>query len=397
MKYNKTVQTSRRVLCFILAFVFMFTFLCGCGKDEKNDPQKTTVAGKQGSEDSNAEESTGEESQSKADDTTAEGTSSGTKGSTQGGTSGGGSGGGKTHTTRKSTQTYTTRASQTQATQAPKSNTYYPPQVKTNYASGTLVASSSYAKLDYSNTHDGYIMCMYFAPYVYAVIMVKGPNGSQVNYSVSTQNYYFSIPLTAGSGTYSITIAGNTDGSTQYSVILSQQISVSLSYSAVAYTRPNINVDYSSGTSAVNYAAQLTRGCDTDLAKIQAIYNYVCNNFRYDYSKASRLGSDNTGRYHPNLNSTWSSGSGICYDLAAITIAMLRTQGLTAKMEVGTTNYVNGLHAWVSVYTAEKGTINGGITFYGSWKRIDPTAAITGQSGVAYDWGARSFSVTKTY
>lgn len=76
---------------------------------------------------------------------------------------------------------------------------------------------------------------------------------------------------------------------------------------------------------------------------------------------------------------------------------MLRTQGLTAKMEVGTTNYVNGLHAWVSVYTNEKGTINGGITFYGGWKRIDPTAAITGQSGVAYDWGSKAFSVTKTY
>ena len=62
---------------------------------------------------------------------------------------------------------------------------------------------------------------------------------------------------------------------------------------------------------------------------------------------------------------------------------MLRTQGLTAKMEVGTPNYVNGLHAWVSVY--------------GGWKRIDPTAAITGQSGVAYDWGSKAFSVTKTY
>lgn len=392
MNCNKTVQVSRRVLCFILTFIFMFTFLCGCKKDGKENSGKATTTEKQTTEEA-ASGKTDDELTSENKDGTTTTASSKSEGSSNSG------GGGKTHTAHRSTQAVAARAPQTQAatTQAPKSNTYYPPQVKTNHASGTLVASNSAAKLDYSNTRDGYIMCMYFAPYVYAVIMVKGPNGSQVNYSVSTQNYYSAIPLTAGNGTYTITIAGNTDGSTQYSVLLSQQISVSLSYSTVAYTRPNINVDYSSGTSAVNYAAQLTRGCDTDLAKIQAIYNYVCKNFSYDYGKAGRLGSDNTGRYHPNLNTTWSSGSGICYDLAAITIAMLRTQGLTAKMEVGTTNYVNGLHAWVSVYTSERGTINGGIKFYGGWKRIDPTAAITGQSGVAYDWGSKAFSVTKTY
>ncbi len=386
MDCNKTVQKLRGVLCFIMAFIFMFTFLCGCVDDEKDDSQNSSASGENtSSEAAKTDESKVETSASEAGETKGEASGNAT------------SGGGKAHTTYKGTRAPATKAPQTQATQPPKSNTYYPPQVKTNHASGTLVAANAAAKLDYSNTHDGYIMCMYFAPYVYAVVMVKGPNGSQVNYSVSTQNYYFAIPLTAGSGTYSITIAGNTDGSTQYSVLLSQQISVSLSFSTVAYTRPNINVDYSSGTSAVNYAAQLTRGCDSDLEKIQAIYNYVCKNFSYDYGKASRLGSDNTGRYHPNLNSTWSSGTGICYDLAAVTIAMLRTQGLTAKMEVGTTNYVNGLHAWVSVYTSEKGTINGGITFYGGWKRIDPTAAITGQSGVAYDWGSKAFSVTKTY
>lgn len=69
------------------------------------------------------------------------------------------------------------------------------------------------------------------------------------------------------------------------------------------------------------------------------------------------------------------SQKGICYDYAALMTAMLRSQGIPTRMEVG---YVSGgvYHARISTYIAEVGWINGVIRFDGvNWTLMDPTFA----------------------
>ena len=62
----------------------------------------------------------------------------------------------------------------------------------------------------------------------------------------------------------------------------------------------------------------------------------------------------------------------ICFDYASLTAAMLRSQGIPARLEIGYAGSV--YHAWISVYTEETGWIDRLIEFTGdAWTRMDPT------------------------
>ena len=66
--------------------------------------------------------------------------------------------------------------------------------------------------------------------------------------------------------------------------------------------------------------------------------------------------------------------TGICFDYASVMSAMLRIQGIPTKLAVGYAGDV--YHAWISVYVADKGWVDGVIRFDGeSWTMMDPTTA----------------------
>ena len=71
---------------------------------------------------------------------------------------------------------------------------------------------------------------------------------------------------------------------------------------------------------------------------------------------------------------TLSTGKGICFDYAALMTAMLRSQGIPTKLEIGYSGEV--YHAWISTYIDEIGWVDNVIQFDGkSWSLIDPTLA----------------------
>ena len=234
-------------------------------------------------------------------------------------------------------------------------------------------------------------MIKYSGPYSQIRVQVAGPNGVTQTYPIFSRNYE-AIPLTGGSGTYNIMVLGN-NGGTSYFRVASDSIQVSLSSSIAPYVRPNLFVNYNSSTSCVQYAATLTRGCNNDIAKVEAIYEYVVSSFKYDNAKASSVAA---AAYVPNLNSVWSAKKGICLDYAAVMTAMLRTQGIPTKLEAGQATGA-GYHAWISVYINGSGWINNIIYFNGnSWKLMDPTFASTG--GANYDWAKKvGHAVQYTY
>lgn len=393
MREKPTKTYFGRILAFMLAISMMVCTLHGCDGDSDNDDvvQKTTESTSDTGESlSSEEESSSDESEQSSGEDESKTTTKKTTGS---------------KTTTKKPPSKTTKKTSSKTTKAPtkatttkptttKSNTYYAPRVYSNSAPGTLVFSDDTGTtIDYSNTASGYIMFMYSGAYSNIRVQVTGPNGVTQTYPVFTRGTYEALPLTGGSGTYKIMLAGNNDGSTSYVVVTQTSINASLSYSTVAYSRPNIICNYNASTSCVQYAAQLTRGCDTDIAKIEAIYKYVVNNFRYDHGKASSVTSS---AYIPNLNSTWSTKSGICYDYAATMAAMLRTQGIPTKVIAG---WVSGstYHAWISAYVEGVGWIDNIIYFNGNtWKLMDPTFASTG--GIGTDWSTKySYAVRYTY
>ena len=103
---------------------------------------------------------------------------------------------------------------------------------------------------------------------------------------------------------------------------------------------------------------------------IENIYHYVTSEITYDEKKAASV----TYGYLPVIDETLKSGKGICFDYASVMSAMLRTQGIPTKLEVGYSG--EAYHAWISAYVSETGWVDDIIEFDGkSWTLMDPTLA----------------------
>ena len=287
-----------------------------------------------------------------------------------------------------------TTASQTTTTTKPKSDKYYPPRVLTNSAPGDKTYEfDDGSMLDYSNTKNGYVMVKYGGSRSNVRVQVVTPKSSKPTYIIKGKSWV-AIPLGDGNGKYSIQLLSN-DGGNSYYVDGKTEISVSLSSSTAPFLRPNVFCNYSTGSGCVKKAAELTRGCEKDVEKVEAIYNYVVKNFSYDKAKASKVAN---AAYVPDLGSVWSSKKGICFDYASTMAAMLRTQGIPTKVVVGNASYSgkSSYHAWISVYIKNSGWVNGIIEFDGNkWKLMDPTFASTG--GNNYDWDGKASHSAQYY
>lgn len=241
-------------------------------------------------------------------------------------------------------------------------------------ASGTSVQQSGKVVLDYSNTADGYIMIKYLGANQKVKTQITGPSGVTYTYNQSLSGDYDVYVLSDGSGTYKIAVFENISG-TSYSTVFSCSITVSLKDEFVPFLRSNKYVNYSSATKVVAKAAELCKDQNTTNSKIKAVYEFVVNNYTYDYDLARNVKSG----YIPDLDKDYDSKKGICFDYAATMTAMLRSQGVPTKMVFGYTGSI--YHAWINTYSTESGWITGSIYFDGKdWKLMDPTFASTGKS-----------------
>jgi len=244
-------------------------------------------------------------------------------------------------------------------------------------ASGTQVKKNEYSIIDYSNISDGYIMVKYMESTVKKIkAQVTGPSGVVYTYNVTPKKYEV-FPLSDGNGTYKTTIYQNISQSS-YSAVLSQSFTVKLIDEFAPFLVPNQYVNYKENSEVVKKAASITKGIAKPLVKVKKIYHYVVNNFTYDKKKAKVVKSG----YLPDLDSVLKGKKGICFDYAAVMTAMLRSQEIPAKLVVGHSG--NAYHAWINVYTDDRGWIDGIIYFDGkAWKLMDPTYASSGKSSKA--------------
>ena len=103
---------------------------------------------------------------------------------------------------------------------------------------------------------------------------------------------------------------------------------------------------------------------------VSNIYHYIIQNISYDTNKAETV----TYGYTPDIDDTLATGKGICFDYAALMTAMLRTQHIPTRLEVGYSG--EAYHAWISTYIKDIGWIDNIIEFDGNeWKLMDPTLA----------------------
>ena len=202
-------------------------------------------------------------------------------------------------------------------------------------------------------------------------------DGSTYYYDLPSDGSTVTYPLQTGNGSYTITVYENVSGSS-YASLLSTTASVSLNSSLDPFLLPSQQVNYSSGSQAAAIARQLVSGKTNNYERISAVLSYVAQHLSYDYSLAKTVQSG----YVPNIDAVLAKGSGICYDYAAVSAAMLRSLGYPTKLEMGYVQNGTVYHAWNEVYISGSGWLKVmSVTLNTSnWSRVDVTFISTSDS-----------------
>ena len=248
----------------------------------------------------------------------------------------------------------------------PRDNT---PKVLTPVASGDNVLGNDTIIVDASHTEAGYIMVRYLGSNDKVKLRITGPNEAEYIYLLSGSGEYETFPFSCGSGSYQVQILEHADQD-MYAVAYSTDLSVSIQDEFSPFLYPNQYVNFTETSLTVSKGSELAENSYSDLEVIEHIYHYVTEEISYDQEKAENVSYG----YLPVVDETLQSKKGICFDYAALMSAMLRSQGIPTKLEVGYSG--EAYHAWISTYIKEAGWVDNIIQFDGkSWTLMDPTLA----------------------
>lgn len=248
---------------------------------------------------------------------------------------------------------------------------YVPGQthILTPKADGSSTCGCDFFTLDFSHAEQGYFIGQLSGQDKKINIQVTGPDGVIYNYFLESPETSAVFPFTAGSGNY-LVLTFERIRNDQYAALFSHSLTVNLDNEFLPFLYPNQYVNFSKDCQAAALAAELTADAATDLDALQVLYEYVIQNISYDDQKAATVQNG----YLPDIDQTLQSRTGICFDYAALTTAMLRMLSIPARLEIGYSSDVR--HAWIDVYIESIGWIENAIEFNGNeWKLMDPTFA----------------------
>lgn len=241
-------------------------------------------------------------------------------------------------------------------------------------ATGSKVEKNDQMIIDYSNAEKGYVMVQYLEETEAKLkTQVKCPGDITYTYTIKPGEWA-SFPLSEGDGNYKVTVFRNITGNS-YATIGSVSVDVVLTDPMLPFLTANQYVNYTEETKCVREAAKLCEGKESELEKVNAIYEWTIKKFSYNIMKAQTVESG----YVPDLDTVFRTRKAICFDYAATMVAMLRSLGVPTKLVIGYSGSV--YHAWINVYTEESGWITGVVYFNGAeWCLLDPTFADTSKS-----------------
>ena len=129
-------------------------------------------------------------------------------------------------------------------------------------------------------------------------------------------------------------------------------------------------------TKAEQLAEEICAGCETDEEKVQAIYQWIIQNFEYDYEYHAFI-------QYFNVRKTLLTHKGVCYDLSNLFAALCRSQNIPCYVVDGTPyDRSTASHTWNRVFyddswwdvdvTNDMSATKDGRTLYGFHKLESP-------------------------
>ena len=148
------------------------------------------------------------------------------------------------------------------------------------------------------------------------------------------------FPLQLGSGDYEISLYENVAGK-KYAQEGYVRLSAELSSEDVAFLYPNQYVNYTSDSPIVEKAAEICTSLGEKEA-YEAVCEFMRSEFAYDFVQAVTVSAGSL----PDIERCYSTRIGICQDLSALMVGMLRTQGIPARLMIGYAD--SNYHAWTT-------------------------------------------------
>lgn len=206
-------------------------------------------------------------------------------------------------------------------------------------------------------------------------VQIRFNDGDPYTYNLIPNAGFQAFPLSLGNGDYEIGVFTGVGGN-QYLEAAKQSIPVAMEDEFAPFLHPSQYVWYTPESLAVLKAPEICAGAKTDLGAVEKIFLYVTKTVSYDYDKAATVQSG----YLPDIDETLQTGKGICFDYASLITAMLRSQGIPCKLDIGYAG--KAYHAWISVYSKETGWIANYIELHDDqWSMLDPTFYAGGSTG----------------
>lgn len=259
-------------------------------------------------------------------------------------------------------------------------------------ASGTVTYGDNVVSIDASNTAEGYVMVRYQGDAAKVKLQITAHNTTTYTYTLAIGSYE-TFPLSEGDGTYKVDVLENVRDE-MYALVFSQDIEVKLKDEFQPFLYPNQYAWFTQSDEAVAYGIELSDESSSDLDYVERVYQYIIQNITYDEELAATV----TGGYLPDVDRTLQTKKGICFDYASLMAAMLRSQGIPTKLQIGYSG--DAYHAWISVYLREAGWVDNIIEFDGkNWSLMDPTlAASNSRSSLKkYIGDGNNYSVKYSY
>ena len=222
---------------------------------------------------------------------------------------------------------------------------------------GIVVESDGKLMLDESHSELGYVMACVSNPSGKGMKLRVSYNGQQLMYDLDSGGAYEVFPLQLGSGKYTFELFENVK-KTKYSAEGKITLTAKLVDENAAFLVPNQYVNYNFKSPTVLASGGIVKDAVGDQQIFQAVCDYIGENFSYDFVRAKTIPAGAL----PEVDSCFAKKSGICQDLSAVTVCMLRVQGIPAKLMIGYAD--KNYHAWTVA------VIDGKEIFF------DPTSAV---------------------
>ena len=168
-------------------------------------------------------------------------------------------------------------------------------------------------------------------------------------YNIKSSSSFTNFPLQLGNGSYTVGVFEQIEG-TKYAQVSTTTVNLLLDDSSKVFLTSIQLINWGDKMNTVTLAKELTKNKTTESEKVEVMYQYMVQQFSYDFVKMKNLEYD----YIPVIDDVLKKKLGICYDYSAVFASMLRSQGIKCKLIMGYTTNVKEYHAWNEVYVNDK-------------------------------------------